>query len=382
MAFSWAQVPSRWGLLGSSVHTCVCTRSERRFNLGVWLAICSFVMGSPFQGRVFIPVYVLDRNEGFCLGLSAFLFLRDGVTLSGSCAIPGYVHDRNEGFSGFYLAGCSFAMFPFIGSGFIVLGRAFAFLCLRPFAGTFSCWMLRPCLVCLLAFDCGQSASGSFCCCTLGSRCLVCLMACANGKSTSGLFCCYALSSSLPDLSLGFDSGRSAAGLFCCCALSSSFVDYSPLVVYPSGCLALGSINHFSVVGPPASSSSTEFLRVLFFHVAQSLCDVIIPSGFEYASVLDRNEGFSVNLFWLGGFAVFAMRSPFSGSGLFSASVLDRNEDDPTFGCDWFRAFAIGSPFSGSSVRMGLPHSIGTKAPPVSLLYSFGMRSLLGQVCL
>ena len=50
----------------------------------VSLSLCSFAMGSPFQGRGSIPVYVLDLNEGFPLGLSGIVFLHDGATLLGS----------------------------------------------------------------------------------------------------------------------------------------------------------------------------------------------------------------------------------------------------------------------------------------------------------
>ena len=66
----------------------------------ICLAMCSFAMGSPFSGRVSIPMYVLDQNEGFHLVLSSFVFLRDGVTLSG-LRVHTYVCtvlDRNEGF--------------------------------------------------------------------------------------------------------------------------------------------------------------------------------------------------------------------------------------------------------------------------------------------
>ena len=47
------------------------------------LALCSFAMGSPFQGRGSIPVYVFNRNEGFHLRLSGTVFLHNGATLLG-----------------------------------------------------------------------------------------------------------------------------------------------------------------------------------------------------------------------------------------------------------------------------------------------------------
>ena len=66
-----------------SIPGYVLDRNEGFFTW-ICLAMCCFAMGSPFSGRVSIPMYVLDRNEGFHLVLSSFVFLRDGVTLSGS----------------------------------------------------------------------------------------------------------------------------------------------------------------------------------------------------------------------------------------------------------------------------------------------------------
>ena len=63
------------------------------------LTLCSFAMGSPFQGRVSIPIYVLDRNEGFHWVLSGIVFLHDGATLLGSVVHTLYVLDRLEGFN-------------------------------------------------------------------------------------------------------------------------------------------------------------------------------------------------------------------------------------------------------------------------------------------
>ena len=54
----------------------------------------------------------------------------------------------------------------------------------------------------------------------------------------------------------------------------------------PTVCLAAGFVNLYTVISSPASSGSTEFLQVLFYHMAQNLHD-----GVEAGDVLDRNEG-------------------------------------------------------------------------------------------
>ena len=82
---SWVQVPSRWDhpVRVECPYLCMYSIGTKVFT---WfcLAMCSFAMGSPFYDRVAIPMYVLDRNERFHLVFSGFVFLRDGVTLSGS----------------------------------------------------------------------------------------------------------------------------------------------------------------------------------------------------------------------------------------------------------------------------------------------------------
>ena len=93
-------------LLGSSVHTCICTRSEQRF-----LAMCSFMMGSPFYGRVAIPMYVLDRNKGFhlvCLALCSFA-MRSPFQSRGSIPLCMY-SIKTKVFTWLCLALCSFMM--------------------------------------------------------------------------------------------------------------------------------------------------------------------------------------------------------------------------------------------------------------------------------
>ena len=195
------------------------------------------------MGRACVPLFMLDRNEGFnlncswvqvpsrwghpvrvecpylcmysigtevftcfCLAMCSFTM---GFPFYGRVAIPMYVLDRNEGFTWVSLALCSFAMeSPFQGQGSIpvyVLDRIEGFhlncsgfqvpsrwvhpvgSCIRflyvhdRFVGTFCCWLLRPCLACHMALD--------------------------SGLSSSGLICCY--------------------------VFSSSFVGYSPLVVHP-----------------------------------------------------------------------------------------------------------------------------------------------------
>ena len=81
---SWVQVPSRWDhpVRVECPYLCMYSIGTKVFT---WfcLAMCSFAMGFPFFGRVAIPTYVLDRNEGFHLGLSGIVFLHDGAPLLG-----------------------------------------------------------------------------------------------------------------------------------------------------------------------------------------------------------------------------------------------------------------------------------------------------------
>ena len=41
----------------------------------------------------------------------------------------------------------------------------------------------------------------------------------------------------------------------------------------------LGSVNLYTVFGPPVSSGSAEFLRILYYYMARSLRDVVTPLG-------------------------------------------------------------------------------------------------------
>ena len=165
----------------------------------------------------------------------------------------------------------------------------------------------------------------------------------------------------MPDCFLAIDSDLSAAGLFCCYALCSSFVDFGPLFVCPSGCLALGSGSHVSVIIPPASSFSSEFLQVLFFSVAQSLQDVVTPLGSRPFSSSTRTKASSEPFYhWV----VSCLRDGATclRSRLCSSSVRDCNEDYPSYWWDWFQAFVMGSPVSGRGCV--LQPAIVTKAIP------------------
>ena len=93
---------------------------------------------------------------------------------------------------------------------------------------------------------------------------------------------------------------------------------FSPFFVRPSvACL-------YAVFSPPVCSGSAEFLRVLYYYLAQNLRD-----GVEAVSFLDRNEGLVWILFnWL--VRVFAMRSPFWVETVVCL-ILDHNEDFADF---------------------------------------------------
>ena len=43
--------------------------------------------------------------------------------------------------------------------------------------------------------------------------------------------------------------------------------------------MATGIVNLYTVISSPASSGSAEFLRVLFYHMAQNLRDGVTPTG-------------------------------------------------------------------------------------------------------
>ena len=47
----------------------------------------------------------------------------------------------------------------------------------------------------------------------------------------------------------------------------------------PTICLATGNINLYIVISSPASSGSAEFLRVLYYYMAQNLRDGVTPLG-------------------------------------------------------------------------------------------------------
>ena len=122
--------PSRWGHpWGSSLRACIRTRSDRRLS---WTLVYWFLRNEVTLGDwVCVPRYELDWNEGLTWLVLGFKFLRDGVTLLGSCLHFSYVLDRIE--------------------------------------GTSCCWLLRPCLSWRMPFDSGLSPSGLICCYALSS---------------------------------------------------------------------------------------------------------------------------------------------------------------------------------------------------------------------
>ena len=47
----------------------------------------------------------------------------------------------------------------------------------------------------------------------------------------------------------------------------------------PTVCLAAGNVNLYTVINSPASSGTAEFLRVLYYYLAQNLRDGVTPLG-------------------------------------------------------------------------------------------------------
>ena len=116
-------------------------------------------------------------------------------------------------------------------------------------------------------------------------------------------------------------------------------------------CLATGIVTLYTVISSPASSGSAEFLRVLFYHMAQNLRDGVTPAG---SGLVMSSIGTKV---W---------SEPYLNSWLILRDevtlwvetvlglILDRNEDFSDFLFRWFRAFAMGSPFEGRVCDVGL----------------------------
>ena len=71
-----------------------------------------------------------------------FKFLRDGVTLLGRVSVPLYVLDRNEGFNLLF-----FLDFEFLRDGASLFRVEYLYsYVLDRIEGTSCCWLLRPCL--------------------------------------------------------------------------------------------------------------------------------------------------------------------------------------------------------------------------------------------
>ena len=146
----------------------------------------------------------------------------------------------------------------------------------------------------------------------------------------------------------------------------------------PSVCLASGMVNLFTVISSPASSGSTEFLRVLFYHMVQNLRDVVTPA---WSRLVMSSIGTKVwSEFYLNCWLILRDEVTLWVETVLGL-ILDRNEDFSDFLFGWFRAFAMGSPFGGSSLRCGLTHSIETEASFWTILQDpLGCHPFRGQV--
>ena len=145
----------------------------------------------------------------------------------------------------------------------------------------------------------------------------------------------------------------------------------------PTICLATGIVNLYTVISSPASSGSAEFLRVLFYHMAQNLRDGVTPAGSRLVMSSIGTKVWSepyLNCWMILRDEVTLWVETVLGL------ILDRNEDFCDFLFGWFRAFAMGSPLGGSSLRCGFTHSIETKASFLNHIpRSIGMRSPCGS---
>ena len=141
--------------------------------------------------------------------------------------------------------------------------------------------------------------------------------------------------------------------------------------------MATGIVYLYTVISSPASYGSAEFLRVLFYHMAQNLCDGVTPAGSRLVISSIGTKVWSEPYLncWM------ILRDEVTHwVEIVSGLNLDRNEDFSDTLFRWFRAFAMGSPFRGSSLRWGLTHSIETKASFFNhILRYFGMRSPCGS---
>ena len=112
----------------------------------------------------------------------------------------------------------------------------------------------------------------------------------------------------------------------------------------PTVCLATGIVNLYTVISSPASSGSVEFLRVLFYHMAQNLRDGVTPAGSRLVMPSIRTKVWSepyLNCWLILRDEVTLWVKTVLGL------ILDRNKDFSDILFRWFRAFAMGSPFEG-----------------------------------
>ena len=101
----------------------------------------SFAMMSPmWVESAYLCTYSIGTKVLTWLVLG-FKFLHDGVTLLGRVSVPLYVLDRNEGLT------CFFLHFEFLRDGVTLFRVAYPFSCVFDrIEGTPCCWLLRPCL--------------------------------------------------------------------------------------------------------------------------------------------------------------------------------------------------------------------------------------------
>ena len=101
----------------------------------------TFAMRSPlWVESAYLCTYSIGTKVLTLLVLG-FKFLRDGVTLLGRVSVPLYVLDRNEGFNLFFSA------FLVLRDGVTLFRVEYPYSCvLDRIEGTPCCWLLRPCL--------------------------------------------------------------------------------------------------------------------------------------------------------------------------------------------------------------------------------------------
>ena len=102
----------------------------------------SFAMRSPLWVESAYLCTYLVRTKVLTWLVLGFKFLRDGVTLLGRVSVPLYVLDRNEGFPLDF-----FLQFEFLRDGVTLFRVEYPYSCiLDRIEETPCCWLLRPCL--------------------------------------------------------------------------------------------------------------------------------------------------------------------------------------------------------------------------------------------